>query len=307
MMKKLAYILAVSLSIISVSHADDTFVMDTATLKEETLNKAHQKISNYFEMMDLDKDGKLSVNECAGSNEGFENVPMFSTEELTELKKKIDSAFPRFDKNQDNYLDKEEAPAYFAYIENMAMDKQIAKMDLNGDGNISEDEVSQITQNTPSLEEQIAKFEEATQKLQNMNEDITGNAIASEEDALQMDADHDEKITKEEYTNFMFNHPNNKNLGFSKEDYESIYDLIDQDKKGYITQQQYQDYRQQELQKTVADIESADAKIIEQETQKIDEETEESNNNAENVNNDETVDNALEVQDSPLLIEETAE
>ena len=45
----------------------------------------------------------------------------------------------------------------------------------------------------------------------------------------------------------MINHPDNQDLNFTAKDYKDIFDLIDSQHKGYITEQEYLEYNQRQL------------------------------------------------------------
>ncbi|MBR1604925.1 MAG: EF-hand domain-containing protein [Alphaproteobacteria bacterium] len=257
-MKILPYTFLATLSIISQSAANDTFSMDVATIKEQALLKTHEKIQNGFELLDIDGNGKLSRRECSGSGsqEALKSFPFFSQSELVELTQKIDSAFDTYDKDKDDYMNPEEAQGYISYVENLGLEMQMNKMDKNGDGQITDDEMSSFMQSMPSIEESMAKLQEATKKIEEINknpQEYTNNLISNiggtinKEEFAEMDKNDNNQVTKKEYTSYMYNHPNNKELRFTEEDYQNMFDLIDSDKKGYITKQQYLEYNENQL------------------------------------------------------------
>ena len=263
MIKSLTTGLLISISIIGTVVANDTFVIDTYTLKQEALNKAHARNIDYFNMIDIDNNGKLSKTECAGSSDGLDVIPFFSKEEMIEMKKKIDDAFDDFDIDKDGYLNRDEATPYFSFIENIGLATQTNKMDTNNDGQITDEEMQAYMQTMPSLEESVAKLQELTAKVETMNQNpeqyankIMANTSSNinHEEFLQMDSDKNNQVTQQEYTQYMFNHPNNKELGFSEDDYNNIYNLIDSSKKGYITLQEYNDYTQKQLNDVMANV-----------------------------------------------------
>lgn len=271
MMKILPYTLLATLGIISPAAANDTFSMDVATIKEQALNKTHEKIQDGFQLLDIDSNGKLSRRECSGSGsaEALKSFPFFSQSELEILTKKIDTAFDTYDTDKDDYLSPTEAKEYISYIENLGLDMQMKKIDKNDDGQITDDEMTSFMQSTPSLEKSMAQLEEARKKMEEITqnpEEYTNNFMSNigtninKEEVSEMDKNKNNQITSEEYISYMYNHPNNKDLGFTKDDYKNMFELIDVDKKGYITEQEYIEYNQKQLQEVMSAVSDEEIK-----------------------------------------------
>ena len=255
-MKRSFFILCSLLSFTGTLQAGETFTMDVETVKNQALQKTHDKIQDPFTLLDVDSNGKLSRRECSGTDEAYKYIPFFTDAEKDDLKQKINDAFDRFDQDKDEYLNQEEAQNYIAHIEQLALEMQMTKMDANGDGKITEDEMMSLVQSMPDIEESMAKLKEVTENLQKTNDDPQEhtNEMISDIDSTEIqeqvsgiDKDKDNKITAEEYINYMINHPDNQKLKFTTEDYQGIFNLIDSQKRGYITEQEYFEYNQKQL------------------------------------------------------------
>lgn len=257
-MKIFPYSLLLTLSIISPLSANDTFVMDVSTLKEEALKKTNEIIKDAFELMDIDGNGKLSRRECSGTDQtkALVALPYFSQSEISTLTQKIETAFDTHDIDKDGYLSPTEAKEYISYIENLGLDMQMKKMDPNGDGQITDEEMTALMKTMPSPEESIAKLNEAENRLKKIDQDpekFTNNFISNitkninKEEFSEMDQQKDGKVTPDEYVSYMYHHPNNKELDMSQDDYRDIFNLIDKTKKGYITEQEYLDYNENQF------------------------------------------------------------
>lgn len=256
-MKKILTLTLLSFGIISsVNAADDTFTLSTEVIKNESLDKLHQQGLNTFEMFDIDNNDKISPSELEKSTLGLEKVPFYSSDDVEKVKQEISKAFDRFDTDKDGYLSRTEAEEFLSFLENMLVNLQIAKMDPNDDGTITEEEMAAFSKMLPSFQESMAKLQEATEKLKNINKnpDQHFNSMLSninnnvnQEEYTQMDTNKDDKVTQKEFVDYEFNHPNNKELGFSEEDYQNIYYLIDTAHKGYISRQEYIDYNQKKF------------------------------------------------------------
>ena len=267
MMRVFICSLLTSLCIIGTASAtDDAFVMSAEDIKKASLDKLHQQMGDSFEMFDIDSNELISRTEAQMSTNGLDKVqvPFYTPEDIIKIKQEIADAFDKYDADKNDNLDRAEASHFWKYIENMLANLQISKMDLNGDGSITDQEMMSFAQTLPSLEESMAKLQEATQKLEEINNNPEqhfnnmmsniGNAV-NQEEYTQMDKDKNNQVNVDEYVDYMFNHPNNKELGFSKEDYKNIYDLIDTKKQGFITKQEYIDYNQKEFENIMSSTE----------------------------------------------------
>ncbi|MBQ8465987.1 MAG: EF-hand domain-containing protein [Alphaproteobacteria bacterium] len=243
--------------------ADDAFVIKAEDIKTAAIEKLHQQGTNSFEMFDIDSNGKISKTEADMSTKGLDmvQVPFYTPEDITKIKKDVTDAFNRFDENKDENLNKEEAEKFLAYIENMLANLQISKMDTDNDGNISDEEMMSFSRQLPSLEESMARLQEATKKLEEINKNPqqylnnmvqnVGNSV-NQEEYTQMDKDKNNQVNVDEYVDYMFNHPNNKELGFSKEDYKNIYQLMDTSGKGHISLEEYLDYNKKQFEEIMS-------------------------------------------------------
>ena len=234
----------------------ENFGMDAIELKDAMMTKIQELDLDMFSLLDVDNNQKLSRTECENSLNGFDSISVFSPVDSQEIRDSFIKAFDLFDKDKDSYLNKAESEEYFAHIYGLMSDAQINKMDLDKDGKVSLQEMTAYQKNLPSPEESLKKLQEATAKLKAITENpeqfaeqlITKVGEASNvEEANQMDSDNDGKITSDEYVNYMFNHPNNQELKFSKEDYTEIFKQIDDSQRGYITEQEYIEYNQKQM------------------------------------------------------------
>ena len=165
-MKKIALITLLFSSIISPSLANDTFVINTDSIKQQAIAESHKRNLDFFSMFDTDGNGKLSPSECAGSFDNLDNFPIFTSTEISNLRAKTNNAFKTFDKDNDGYLNREETPAYISYLEDQTLSLMTSKMDINGDGQITNEEMLLYIQTLPSLEDSIKRLNEMTAKLQ---------------------------------------------------------------------------------------------------------------------------------------------
>lgn len=255
-MKNILLPLCASLSIIGTVAANDTF-LDTAQLKKEIIDRFSQTLENPFELMDIDGNKKLSKNECRLPDTELAMLsPYLSEQDAAELKQKIEALFDKHDINKDSYIDEQESKAYFADFYSLIADSQIRKMDIDGDGKITDEDMETFIKTMPTMEESMAKLQEATAKLEEITKNpqeytqqimLNSQTAISNEEFLAMDTDKDGKATAAEYAEYMFNHPNNKDIGFSKDDYLEIFQEIDNTQKGFVTIDEYTAYQKKQF------------------------------------------------------------
>ena len=249
--------------------ADDTFVVNTEVIKQASLDKLHQQGLNTFEMFDIDNNGKISQSELKASTNGLENVPFYTSGDIEHVKQEISKALDKFDTDKDGYLDRTEAVEFISYVENILTNMQIAKIDADNNGEITDEEMMAFSKTLPSIEESLAKLQEATDRLKEINKNpeqhfnnmlSNMNTNVNQEEYTQMDKNKDDKVTQEEFINYQFNHPNNKELEFTIKDYNEIFVLIDTSNKGYITQKEYLEYNQKQMDNVLKETPSEEEK-----------------------------------------------
>lgn len=225
--------------------------MSFAEYSSRTLEKMSNLNQDIFDLSDADFNQKLSRNEIAELAKSAVAAEDFSENKKNELMQQLNDDFDNFDTNHDNWLDRTEGEAYLKNYQLKIIRQQFDAFDSNRDEILSEDEIQTYSTNMvaqKSPEQALQDLEKANNELKKLAdnpEQFLGNLISrvanqqAGEEFYQMDSNHDNIASRDEYVDYMLQSPNFQGVKIQKEDMEEIFNQLDINKKGSLNKEEY--------------------------------------------------------------------
>ena len=166
-------------------------------------------MKNSLSLLDINNDNAISQNEI---NEAFsENAPnpYPDPKGKEEDRQVVQELFKQADNDNDNMLRGDEMEEFYALVQNYMIQRQFEQQDLNGDGVINLFDAPTPENSMAKMENTMAMMNELMQNITSTSpEDLANNFIANitsaiiKEDYYQMDKNHDNCVTKEEFADY---------------------------------------------------------------------------------------------------------
>ncbi|MBP5352763.1 MAG: EF-hand domain-containing protein [Alphaproteobacteria bacterium] len=250
---------------------------------------------NQMDIMDFDinDDKKISQNELSEMLAGLQHPSAgFTDAQKEKLSTELTVKFAEADTNNDGYLDADECKILEKALSTLLLTFQFEKLDRNHDGVINFNDV-------PPLEESMKKLENATQKLEEVNEklkntstdEMANNFISSfstslaKEEYFGMDKNKDGCVNVEEYVAYNLQNQNDSEdiaYKMSRKDFIRVYAMTKKKAPNCMTAEDY-----------LADSQKTTEQIL--------------NMSNEDVSNDKDLETVDEIADNPNYSKEFAE
>lgn len=246
---------------------------------KEELYKAVQERMPYspedlFSISDVDGNQKLSRNEINEMSKGSALTPSLTAEEKENLANKINAAFDTFDKNKDEFLDKEESSEYFQQILKEIIETVVENQSkfFKSLENKSPEEI--LAAFNEKQKEMMTDLEKATKKLNasaNLNNLSVDNLLINQtrqsagEEFFQGDTNKDGKLDKQEFIAYQkLRNDDSYIQQYTTQKYENDFNEMDLTQKGYITKEEYVKYELPIKQKMLEEMSANEKKYIEE-------------------------------------------
>ena len=197
------------------SSAEGKAQVTADTTEEEFLAEAANDKKLQADMMerlslwDVNGDGAISSTEIEEIVKGTDVVTALSEDEKKATAANIQESFNKADADKDNMLKGDEIKELGKLMQSFLLKQQFRKMDRNGDGVINQDDIPPMEESLQKLEEAVKKMQEAVEKVNAMDENELAqnfvqniNSSIAKEDYYQMDKNHDNCVTKDEYADY---------------------------------------------------------------------------------------------------------
>jgi len=162
-----------------------------------------------LELMDVNGDNAISSTEIEEMVKGTETISSLTPEEKKNTSARINEAFKEADTDKDNVLRGDELKKFGEIMQEFLLKQQFKKMDRNGDGVYNLADVPPMEESMKMLADAVQKMQETIDKVNAMDEnELAQNFIQgistsiAREDYKQMDKNHDNCVTKDEYADY---------------------------------------------------------------------------------------------------------
>ncbi|MBO6281126.1 MAG: hypothetical protein J6N49_01200 [Alphaproteobacteria bacterium] len=162
-----------------------------------------------LELLDVNVDNAVSSTEMEEMVKGVETIDRLTPEEKKNTAEHINEAFKKADTDKDNMLRGDELKKFGENMQEFLLRQQFKKMDRNGDGVYNLADMPSMEESMKMLEEAVQKMQETIDKVNAMDEnELAQNFIQgistsiAREDYKQMDKNHDNCVTKDEYADY---------------------------------------------------------------------------------------------------------
>lgn len=219
-------------------------------------NDFQEQFAERLKLIDINNDGKISNNEITNVADAATDLDKGDyTKELSDMNEELIKAFHDNDKNNDNELTADEIEGFIPKIRYYLLKKSFSTMDRNNDGVYNEDDMPSQEEVEEKLKQSMQKMQETMAKMENMDSDemaknwvkSISSAIA-DEDYYQMDTDHDNCVTREEYVAYKLKEDEDEDKDKNEKDdvikmtpleYSRWYIDIKKENKNCLTKEEY--------------------------------------------------------------------
>lgn len=252
MKRSILYTLTVMHLLAKPCLGQETFSMTFDDFMKEAENDSSfiEQSTERLKLIDVNNDGKISYNEITNvANASIALNQSDYTKELADMNEEWIKAFHDSDKNNDKELTADEIESFVPQMRYYLLKKSFSTMDRNNDG------VYDIN-DMPTQEEAEEKFKQSMQKMQETMDKLAhmdSNELAqnwlqnisstiADEDYYQMDKDHDNCVTREEYVEYMLKEgekEENEEMKLTSVDYSRWYIDTKKENKNCLTKEEY--------------------------------------------------------------------
>lgn len=217
--------------------------------------RLQQNMVERLELLDVNMDKAISANEMEEMVKGTEMVDRLTQTEKEETKAKINEYFKQADANKDNMLRDDEIKQFGKLMQVFMLKQQFRKMDRNGDGVYSFEDVPSMEESLQKLEDAVKKMKETVERVNAMDENELADSFLhgisssmAKEDYYQMDKNHDNCVTRDEYADYYMsvqdredeeNIPEKEKLNMPREAYLSNYTRVKKANPKCLTLDEY--------------------------------------------------------------------
>lgn len=222
----------------------------------ENDKRLQQDMLDRLELLDVNLDKAISATEMEEMVKGTEIVDRLTEDEKKETADKIKEYFKQADLDKDDMLRGDEINEFGKLMQVFMLKLQFKKMDRNGDGVYNLADVPPMEESMKMLEEAMQKMQETVEKVNAMDEnELASNFMQSvtssmaKEDYMQMDKNHDNCVTKDEYADYHMatqeikqeeaETPENEKIILSREAYLSLYTREKKANPACLTMEEY--------------------------------------------------------------------
>ena len=254
--------LVLFLMLILLQSAEVKAQVTAGTTEEEFLAEAANDKKLQADMMerlslwDINGDGAISSTEIEEIVKGTDVITALNEDEKKATAANIQESFKKADADKDNMLKGDEIKELGKLMQSFLLKQQFRKMDRNGDGVINQDDIPPMEESLQKLEEAVKKMQEAVEKVNAMDENELAqnfvqniNSSIAKEDYYQMDKNHDNCVTKDEYADYNVSVqekkqndadiPEDEKIILSREAYLSLYTREKKQNPACLTMEEY--------------------------------------------------------------------